>query len=289
VTANGHRAGSFLASFDIEDWFHAENVRSSLPVVEWSSLEPRVERNVHQVLDILAEGGARSTFFVLGWIARRYPGLITRIVAEGHEVASHTDRHRRLDSMAPVDLIRDLSESRDSLEQLAGTRVWGIRAPNFSISDEVLACFAESGYWYDSSVYAFKAHDRYGKIAVPLDTEQPVLRLDTGLLELPMTRVTIGPLALPWSGGGYFRLIPYPVFRWGVSKRLKDRSAFMFYLHPWELDPEEVPPQAMPPLIRFRSYVGRGRMPRDLRRLLQRFGSSRIDDTLRAWGYAPPG
>jgi len=280
----------FLASFDVEDWFHAENLRSSLAGAPWSSLEARVERNTHELLDILAETGgkARATFFVLGWIARRHPTLVRRMVADGHEVASHSDVHARLDRLSRKALAQDLAQARDSLEQITGLAVWGLRAPNFSIGDAVLDCLAESGYWYDSSCYEFKAHDRYGRLSTTIDADAAAVAVRPGLLELPMSRVAIGPFAVPWSGGGYFRAIPYPLFRWGVAKRLRARSWFMFYFHPWELDSEEVPPRDMPRLLRRRAYTGRGRMRRDLRRLLTEFGSARIDETLRSRGYAPP-
>jgi len=117
----------FLASFDVEDWFHAENLRATLAGAAWSSLEARVERNTHEVLDILAETGAKATFFVLGWIARRHPQLVRRIVAEGHEVASHSDVHARLDGLSRNTLARDLAEARDSLEQITSLPVWGLR------------------------------------------------------------------------------------------------------------------------------------------------------------------
>ena len=128
----------FLASFDIEDWFHAENIRTSLASDDWNALPGRVERNTHQLLDILGEAGATSTFFVLGWIARRYPALVRRIVDEGHELASHTDLHKQLRLLGRSDVERELKQSRESLEQAAGTRVLGVRAPNFSISEDVL-------------------------------------------------------------------------------------------------------------------------------------------------------
>jgi len=278
----------FLASFDVEDWFHAENLRASLGGAAWSSLEARVERNTHEVLDILAETGATATFFVLGWIARRHPGLVRRIVAGGHEVASHSDVHARLDSLSRTALVRDLAQARDSLEQITGVPVWGLRAPNFSIGDTVLDCLAEAGYWYDSSFYQFKAHDRYGRLATPIDPDAPVVSVRPGFLELPMSRVVIGPCAVPWSGGGYFRAIPFRLFRWGVARRLRAQSWFMFYFHPWELDSEEVPPRGMARLLKRRAYGGRGRMRRDLRRLLTEFGSARIDETLHSRGYAPP-
>jgi len=279
----------FLASFDVEDWFHAENLWSSLPSADWSCLEARVERNTHELLDILAESGVKSTFFVLGWIARRHPGLVRRIVAEGHEVASHSDVHVRLYYLSREALTQDLAHARDSLEQLAGVRVWGLRAPTFSISDAVLDCLAESGYWYDSSFFQFKGHDRYGRVSTRIDPEHSVVPVRPGLLELPMSRVSIGRFAVPWSGGGYFRVIPYRWFRWGVTRRLRAHSWFMFYFHPWELDGEEVPPHGMLGSLRLRAYAGRGRMRRDLRRLLAEFGSARIDQTLRSMGYGPPG
>ena len=279
----------FLASFDVEEWFHAENLKAALPTTDWTRLESRVEANTHELLDALAGAGAKATCFVLGWVARRYPALVRRMVADGHEIASHSDTHQRLYSLSRTALALDLSRARDTLEQLSGTRVWGIRAPMFSISDAVLDYLAEAGYWYDSSFYDFKAHDRYGQLATAIDPEQPVVQVRPGLLELPMSRVAIGPATLPWSGGGYFRLIPPRLYRWGVRRRLAQRSWFMFYFHPWELDTGETPPPNLAMSLRFRAYVGRSRMRRDLRELLSQFGSSRIDQVLRRMGYRPPG
>ncbi len=278
----------FLASFDVEEWFHAENVKGALPTNDWDRLEARVERNTHEMLDALAAAGAQATCFVLGWVARRYPALVRRMIAEGHEVASHSDTHQRLYGLSRQALAEDLGRARDTLEQLTGARVWGIRAPMFSISDGVLDYLSEAGYWYDSSFYDFKAHDRYGQISTPIDPEQPVVEVRPGLLELPMSRVAIGPVAVPWSGGGYFRLIPPRIYRWGVERRLARRSWFMFYFHPWELDDEERPPKGLAASLRFRAYVGRSRMRRDLRALLKCFGSTRIDHALRGMGYNPP-
>jgi len=279
--------GRFLASFDIEDWFHAENLKPSLPTSDWSCLDSRVERNTHALLDILAAAQVRSTFFVLGWIARRHPNMVRRIVAEGHELASHTDAHHRLYDLSRDELVADLARARDTLEQLTGQRVLGVRAPAFTITDEGLDCLAEAKYWYDSSYHAFGLHDRYGRLSTPVDPEQPVVEVRAGLLELPMTRLQWGPMTLPWAGGGYFRVIPYGVYRRGVAHRLARRSWFMFYFHPWELDVEEVPPAGLPATMRFRAYTGRGRMRRDLGKLLQEFGSARIDETLMAMGYRP--
>jgi polysaccharide deacetylase family protein (PEP-CTERM system associated) len=281
-------APRFLASFDVEDWFHAENVRSSLPTTDWDRLEPRVERNTHEVLDLLGEAGVTSTFFVLGWIAAKYPGLVRRIVDEGHEVASHSEMHRRLYELSTNELERDLARARETLEQVTGKRVLGLRAPTFSVNDHVLDCVARAGYWYDSSVYAFGAHDRYGSVSTKIDPRAGIVQIRPGLLELPVSSIVVGGLALPWAGGGYFRVLPYRIYRWGVRRRLGSTAWFMFYLHPWELDDGEQPPASMPRLLRLRAYVGRKRMRRDIGKLLRDFGSARIDESLRSLGYRPP-
>jgi polysaccharide deacetylase family protein (PEP-CTERM system associated) len=278
----------FLASFDIEDWFHPENIQPSLGAPDWNALEGRVERNTHELLDILGDVSAKSTFFVLGWVARRYPALVRRIAAEGHEVASHTDLHKKLWSLPRQEVAKELTQSRESLEHVTGTRVLGVRAPNFSISDEVLDAMAEAGYWYDSSFFSLRAHGSYGRLSSEVDPDEAVREVRPGLLELPMSRLRLGRVALPWSGGAYFRFIPYRVFRGGVAARLSRRSWFMFYLHSWELDHDEVPPPNLSYLRRVRSYAGRDRMREDLRRLLAEFGSQRVDETLRSLGFVPP-
>jgi len=281
-------AQPFLASFDIEDWFHAENVKVCLGTADWDALEGRVERNTHALLDLLADVEGHATFFVLGWVARRHPALVRRIAAEGHEVASHTDMHLRLNLLPRRELAADLLRARDSLEQVTGERVLGVRAPNFSISDEVLECMAEAGYWYDSSYFSVRAHSRYGRLSADVDPEARVTPVGPRLLELPLSRVHVAGTALPWAGGAYFRLIPYPVFRLGVARRLRARSWFMFYLHPWELDAAETPPPNMPLALRLRAYAGRRRMRTDLGRLLAEFGTRRIDHTLLALAHTPP-
>lgn len=278
----------FLATFDIEDWFHAENVRASLPTLEPDALEARVEPNAHALLDILAEAGVRSTMFVLGWIAERYPSIVRRIVADGHEVASHTHLHRNLNQLSRDEVVSELSRAKDALEQVTGAAVRGVRAPNFSVSDGVLDVLAEAGYWYDSSYFGFAQHDRYGRISTAIDPRAPVVEVRPGLLEIQMTRLPVGPAMVPWAGGAYFRLIPYPVFRRGVARQLRASSWFMFYLHPWELDADETAPPGMPRSLRFRAYTGRPRVRRDLGRLVGEFGSSRIDEALVDRGFPAP-
>ena len=268
-----------------KDWFHAENVRASLPTHDWDRLESRLEPNVHELLDILAAARVRSTFFVLGWVAERYPAVVQRIVDDGHEIASHTYLHRNLNQLTPDEIKEELGRSKDRLEQVAGSEVLGVRAPNFSVSDLVLDLVAEAGYRYDSSYFGFTQHDRYGQISATVPPGATVTEIRPGLLEIQMTRVPIATIHVPWAGGAYFRLIPYPVFRWGVAKHLRSNPWFTFYFHPWELDPDEIPPAGMPRTLRFRAYTGRGRTRRDLRRLVTEFGSCRIDEALRGLGY----
>jgi polysaccharide deacetylase family protein (PEP-CTERM system associated) len=280
--------GRFLASFDIEDWFHAATVGPYLPDTNWDVLEGRVERNTHALLDLLGDLNVKATHFVLGWVARRYPALVRRIVDEGHELASHTDCHKLLSKLSPDELTRELVRSRETLEDLAGVRVLGVRAPNFSISEGVLDGIRDAGYWYDSSYFSLRAHERYGRLSASIDPESNVVEVRPGLLELPMSRLRLGRAALPWSGGAYFRIIPYPVYRRGVARRIGAKDWFMFYLHPWELDPDELPPPGAPARVRLRTYSGRGRMRKDLHRLLAEFGSRRIDETLLSLGFTPP-
>jgi hypothetical protein len=196
--------------------------------------------------------------------------------------------HHRLNLLPRRDLVTDLLRARDSLEQVTGERVLGVRAPNFSISQEVLECMAEVGFWYDSSFFAVRTHSRYGRLPSHVDPEASVAPAGPVLLELPLSRVRVAGAALPWAGGAYFRLIPYPLFRLGVARRLRTRSWFMFYFHPWELDAAETPPPNMSLALRLRAYSGRRRTPTDLRRLLAEFGTRRIDHTLRALGHTPP-
>lgn len=237
---------------------------------------------------MLGEAGAHSTFFVLGWVADRYPRLVRRMVDEGHEVASHTYAHRRLAGLGRGEIGAELAQARDALEQVTGAPVRGLRAPSFSISETVLDCLAEAGYWYDSSYFAVRGHDRYGRLGERVDPAAAVVEVRPGLLELPMSRLELGRAALPWAGGAWFRLIPYAAYHRGVARRLRSHGWFMFYFHPWELDPDERRLPGMALSLRLRAYTGRGRMRRDLRRLLHRFGSERIDVALRRLGHEPP-
>jgi polysaccharide deacetylase family protein (PEP-CTERM system associated) len=268
ATANGPPS---VLSVDVEDWFHVENLRAAVPRETWGSLQLRVERNVDRMLELMHEAGdARATFFVLGWVAERCPGIVRRIAGAGHEVASHGYGHELLPALSPAALREDVERSKALLEELASAPVRGYRAPSFSITDWALPVLQEAGFLYDSSVFATVAHGRYGRVS-GVGAHDPVVELSTGFFEVGISCVTVGRLALPWGGGGYFRLLPYPVFRQGVAHIRRRRRPYVFYIHPWEIDPGQPHVNGIPLSYRFRHYVGLARCESRLKALLAEF------------------
>jgi polysaccharide deacetylase family protein (PEP-CTERM system associated) len=264
-------------TIDVEDYFQVEAFASTIERSRWEHLPRRVERNTERLLEIFADTDVRATFFTLGWIAQRHPALVRRIVAEGHELASHGCSHLRADCQSPDAFRDDIRASKQVLEDAGGVRVRGYRAPTFSIgrhSEWAHAILAEEGYLYSSSVYPIK-HDLYGTPGAPRTPFAPF----PGLLEIPLTTVRVLGVDLPASGGGYFRVMPYPVSRWllGRASRCNNTPA-IFYLHPWEIDPGQPRQRQAPLLSRCRHYVNLGRTQARLRRLLGAFAWSRMDE-----------
>jgi len=255
---DGTKAASARAplamSIDVEDWFHVENLKGAISRESWHTRELRVEANTDQMLATLADHGARSTFFVLGWVAERCPGLVQRIANAGHEVASHGYGHELLGQLTPASFREDVARSKAMLEDLSGQSVIGYRAPSFSITDWAIPVLRELGFRYDSSSFPTVAHDRYGKLG-GVSAGESIAQLEGGMHEVCISCLTVGSLALPWGGGGYFRLLPYPVFRRGVERIAADRP-YVFYLHPWEIDPGQPRVRDLPPLHRMRHYLG---------------------------------
>ena len=261
---------------DVEDYFQVEAFASTIDRGDWERLPRRVERNTGHLLDLFAESGVNATFFVLGWIAARHPGLVRRIVAEGHELASHGCDHIRADRQTPAAFRADVRRSKGILEDAGGVPVVGYRAPTFSIgsdSDWAHAILAEEGYRYSSSVYPVR-HDLYGNSGAPRTGFSPA----AGIVEIPLSTVRLAGIDLPASGGGYFRLFPYAVSRWLLQRagRCLDAPA-VFYLHPWEIDPQQPRQRRAPRRSRFRHYLNLGRTEERLRRLLGDFTWTRMD------------
>ncbi len=256
-------------SIDVEDWFQVAAFAPYIDRKDWDSLECRVERNVDVLLETLDKRQVKATFFTLGWIAERYPAMVGRIVAGGHELASHGYGHHMIGELGPQLFREDVVKAKAILESLAGCEVIGYRAPSFSVGRDTLWALdilAETGHSYSSSIYPIK-HDLYGMPEAPRFAHQR-----SGLLEIPATSIRLGERNYPASGGGYFRLLPYPVSRWSVQRvNRADRQAAVFYCHPWEIDPGQPRMNQASSKSRFRHYVNQTRMLGKIDRLLRDF------------------
>lgn len=264
---------------DVEDYFQVSAFAKHLPPSIWPSLTCRVERNIDRLLALLDERQVKSTFFMLGWIAERYPSMATRIVSCGHELASHGYAHQKATEQTLAEFSHDIKASKTLLEDITGVAVLGYRAPSFSIDTrctptmEALLC---AGYRYSSSLYPIR-HDHYGAPDAPRFAFHP--QGQAALLELPITTVRLFNHNLPAGGGGYFRLYPYAVSRWCLQHvNRRDRQEGIFYFHPWELDPEQPRPRGLGAKTRFRHYVNLHRTERRIRALLSDFQWDRIDN-----------
>ena len=260
---------------DVEDYFQVEAFASVIDRRDWDHLPPRIERNTHRLLDILADAEVQATFFTLGCVARRNPSVVRRIVADGHELASHGADHRRVDRQSPAAFRADISDSKKILEDIGGVTVNGYRAPTFSIGGDTAwahAVLEEEGYRYSSSVYPVK-HDLYGSPDAPRCPFAPV----PGLVEIPLTTVRLLGRDIPASGGGYFRLFPYALTRWLLSRAQRHSALPIFYLHPWEIDPDQPRQRQAPLRSRVRHYLNLGRTEPRLYRLLRHFNWTRMD------------
>jgi polysaccharide deacetylase family protein (PEP-CTERM system associated) len=273
-------------TIDVEDYFQVEAFAATVDRKDWDRLPPRVERNTHRLLDMLAEAEAQATFFTLGCIARRHPALAQRIVAEGHELASHGTDHTRVDRQSPATFRADVRESKRLLEDAGGASVLGYRAPTFSIGRSTAwahAILAEEGYRYSSSVYPVR-HDLYGSPDAPHCAFAP----HPGMIEVPLTTVRVLGAEVPASGGGYFRLFPYPLSRWLLRRASRgDTGPAIFYLHPWEIDPEQPRQRQAPLRSRLRHYLNLNRTEARLRLLLRNFAWTRMDRLFLADGSGP--
>jgi polysaccharide deacetylase family protein (PEP-CTERM system associated) len=266
---------------DVEDYFHVSAFQDNVARSDWERMESRVVRNTEQLLEIFDSHRVRATFFVLGWVADRYPALVKRIAAAGHEVASHGHGHRLIYEQTPEQFRDDLRRSRDSIASAAGISVQGYRAPSFSITPRslwALDIIREEGFVYDASVFPIR-HDRYGLPSSPRHFYTMERSAGT-LWECPGSTVRLAGVNLPVGGGGYFRLLPYWWTKWGISRvNGAEGRAAVFYLHPWEIDPDQprLPGSA---LSKYRHYTNLDRTESRLRRLLSEFQFAPLGELL---------
>jgi polysaccharide deacetylase family protein (PEP-CTERM system associated) len=245
-------SSSAALSIDVEDWFHAENLNVARDA--WDRCELRVERNTMRLMEILDACNARATFFVLGWVAEKCPHIVRAIAAAGHEVASHGHHHKLVYTLQPSEFRSDILRSKQYLEDLTGKRVRGYRAPSFSITEWAIPILQEAGFDYDSSVVPAIAHDRYGRLN-GMDAGKPVVLLRDGFYEVCISCIRLGKHGIPWGGGGYFRLVPYQLWLWGVRRILQSGMPYIFYIHPWEIDPGQPRVAGIKATYRFRHRV----------------------------------
>ena len=266
---------------DVEDYFHTEAMGASIAHEQWHCMPTRIERNTQRIFELFAGHGVRGTFFFLGWVAERFPGLVRQAVQLGHEIGCHSYWHRLVYRLSSTEFREDTRQAKQALEDIAGTNVFGYRAPSFSIvkgtewAHEILS---ELGFLYDSSVCPVK-HDVYSNADAPR-TPHRVAR--GSLLELPVATVAIGGHNLPVGGGGYLRILPYAYTRWGLSQlNGQEGLRAIVYIHPWEIDPEQ--PRLRASLrSRFRQYTNLSTTLQKLERLLKDFRFAPIVETFSA-------
>jgi polysaccharide deacetylase family protein (PEP-CTERM system associated) len=266
-----------VLSVDVEDYFQVEAFTGVVKRRDWDGFPSRVVANTHRVLDLLDDCGVSGTFFILGWVAERFPELVAEIVRRGHEPACHSYWHRLVYTLDPEEFRLDTRRAKTAIEQAAGVPIYGYRAPSFSLTARSLwaaEVLVECGFQYDSSVFPIR-HDIYGMPGAP----RQAFRIQTrsgALTEYPLSTFRVLSSNLPVGGGGYLRIFPFWYTRLGLARRRKEQVPLIVYVHPWEFDPQQ-PRIAAPLKSRLRHYTSLRRMPKKLRRLirLDRFSSFR--------------
>ena len=278
-------------TFDIEEYFHAEVFARTLSPEEWPSLASRVVDTTERLLDILDYADVRATFFILGWIADRYPTLVQDIASRGHEIACHGYGHQMIQRQSRLEFAKDLQQAKTAIEDAAGTAVIGYRAPTFSVVRETLWSLEvlwEAGFQYDSSIFPI-VHDRYGIPDAPRFPHRVPITNGHGIAEFPLSTITFLGRRLPVAGGGYFRLLPYSVTRLAIQHLNKrEEQPAIVYLHPWELDVHQ-PKVRVGWLSQLRHSINTHSTEGKLRRLLRDFRFAPVRDILTQSGVLTHG
>lgn len=262
---------------DVEDYFQVSAFENTFEKNSWPKIASRVEANVDKILALFSEHDVTGTFFTLGCLAEQFPDMVKRIVAEGHELASHGWEHIRANTQTPEEFAVDVTKTRNLLEELSGVPVKGYRAASYSIGSAnlwALDVLADCGYRYSSSIVPIK-HDLYGMPEAP---RFPFHAADGRLLEIPITTIPLAGRNINCGGGGWFRLFPYAFSRWALQQiNNKEAQSGVFYFHPWEIDPEQPRPAKLNAKTRFRHYLNLNRMFTRVEQLLVDFNWGRMD------------
>ena len=259
-------------SIDVEDYFQVSAFESYIAKDQWDSIPHRVENNTHKILDILDEKQVKATFFTLGWIAERYPGIVNRIVADGHELACHGYEHIRVTEQTPDQFRSDVYKAKNILEQLSGNKIKGYRAASYSINASnlwALIVLQELDFKYSSSIYPVK-HDLYGMPDAPRFMFEPISNKD--FKEIPITTIRFGNKNWPCGGGGFFRFYPYTLSKFALMYvNNQEHQSVIFYFHPWELDPNQPRQNSLSLKTRTRHYLNLEKMEARINQLLTDF------------------
>jgi polysaccharide deacetylase family protein (PEP-CTERM system associated) len=278
-----------ILSIDLEDYFHVEAFAGVVSREEWDRYPSRVERNCHRLLDIFDDHSVKATFFVLGWIAQRFPALVREVHQRGHELACHSYWHRKVSSLTPAEFRADTRAACHAIEQAASVRVTGYRAPTWSVTPQclwALDILSEEGFTYDSSIFPIR-HDLYG---IPNASRHPYYHETKNgerLLELPPATVQIKGKNFPAAGGGWFRMLPFSYTKWAFRRFHSEGTPLVFYLHPWEIDPDQ-PRFAAPLKSKLRHYTNLGRTEARLERMLRLFKFQTFQDYVRLYSESCP-
>jgi polysaccharide deacetylase family protein (PEP-CTERM system associated) len=274
-------------SIDVEDYYHVGAFELVIRPEDWDRYESRVERNTLRILDLLDMHKTKATFFVLGWVAERYPHLISAIQGCGHEVASHGYSHQRIYTQTPDQFRAETRRSKRILEDAISQPIIGYRAANYSITKEslwALEILQEEGFGYDSSIFPIH-HDRYGIPSYSRFCHVIQTHNGSGLVEFPPSTLRLSGINIPVAGGGYFRIFPYALTRWSVSYlNEKAHQPALVYFHPWEIDPAQ-PRIHAKALSKFRQYFNLEKTEGRLIRLLQEFSFGTVSRVLKEQGF----
>jgi polysaccharide deacetylase family protein (PEP-CTERM system associated) len=263
---------------DVEDWFCSHNLQQAISFNQWHALESRVVQNTHSLLSLLSRYKVKATFFVLGWVAEKYPGLVRDIASMGHEIGTHGFAHQLVTHMQPDAFKKDIHDSIQAIRASGGFNPAGYRAPAFSITQKTLwalPVLKDAGIEYDSSVYPFAYHPDYGLPGASLD----ITEIIPGLQEVPMSCASSLGMRIPCSGGAYLRFFPYGVFKKLVKNVITGGRPFNFYIHPWELD-KDIPRVKLSFTKRTRHYANLHTTGKKLEWLLQDFEFTSIQNIL---------
>lgn len=269
-------------TFDVEDYFQVSNFDSFVKRDDWEKYESRVVNNTRKILDILFENNTKATFFVLGWVAEKFPEIVKEIDLQGHEVASHGYSHRLVYQLSRDEFREDLFKSLKILEGITGKRVIGYRAASCSITKDslwALDILKEAGIKYDASIFPIY-HDRYG---IPKAERFAHKWNNNGLVEFPFSTIRICGQNIPVAGGGYFRLYPYRLTKSAIKKINSEGNPAMVFIHPWEIDSQQ-PRIKTGFLAGFRHYVNLKENEAKLKKILKDFKFAKVADILESLG-----